>query len=130
MKTNIEIKDKVFDILNVSDITDSINGTLYNGKRPAGNDVDEDITIVALSVDSEFVQSATITVNFYAKDTMEGVPNYGRFKEIFPKIYDRLVNYSSTEYLKINIDSQLIEEAQVKGWSLLSIRTNCQVLKS
>lgn len=130
MKTNIDIKDKVFEALNVSDVTDTIEGTLYNGKRPATKEIDEDITIVPLPTDSEFVQSATINVNCYAKDIVEGVPDYSRLNIIFGKVESALYSYSSTEYFDIDIASQHIMDAEIKGWSFLNVRLNCKMLKS
>jgi len=130
MNTNIDIKDKVFEALNITDVTDTINGTLYNGKRPATNEMDEDITVIPLPADSEFVQSATINVNCYAEDVVEGVPDYGRLNTIFDKVEAAIVSYTSTDYFDIDIASQRIMDAEVKGWSYLHVRLNCKILKS
>lgn len=130
MKTNIDIKNKVFEILNVSEITDYINGTLYNGKRPVKNDVNEDIVLTKLPVDSEFVQTATINVNCYAKDIMEGVPNEERLNDIFKQVLNRLQNYTTTIYFDVDIASQDIMDSDFENWSFLNVRLNCKILKN
>lgn len=130
MNTNIVIKDKVFEALNVSDVTDFISGTLYNGKKPVKDERNEDIVLAPLPVNGEFVQTATINVNCFAKDIIEGVPDYDRLNDIFSKVITALNNYNSSIYFDIDVVSQQIFDAEESGWSYINARLNCKILKS
>lgn len=130
MRTNIDVKDKIFDALNVTSVKDFIAGTLYNGKRPAAQAVEEDITLPPLPIDDEYVQTATINVNCFVEDIAEGVPDYSRINEIFKVVETALLQYSSTEYFDIQIAAQMINDSEISGWSFLNIRLICQILKS
>lgn len=131
MNSNIDFKDKVYEILNISDITDYIDGTLYNGKRPAKTEPAEDIIIVPLPADSEYIiQSATININGFVEDVMEGVPDYTRINSIFSKITNRLDTYSMNTYFDIDIVNQSIMDSDFAGWSFLNIRINCKMLNT
>ncbi len=129
MKTNIQIKNHVYEALNVFDVTNFINGNLYNGGRPAKERLDEDIIVGALPVNSEFVQSATVNVNCFARDPNEDVPNFERLQEIFAVVKTALDDYSTTEYFDMSIASQEIMDAEAKGWSYLNLRIICKILK-
>lgn len=130
MNTNIDIKDRVFEALNVSDVTDYINGTLYNGKKPVKDERGEDIVLAPLPINSEFVQSATINVNCFTEDVIEGVPDYERLNDIFIKVLGALNSYTSSIYFDIDVVSQDVYDAEETGWSYINARLNCKILKS
>ncbi|MFW6145234.1 MAG: hypothetical protein ACOC4Y_00405 [bacterium] len=129
MNSNVRVQQLLFEGLNDPYITDFIGGTLYNGKRPARSEVGEDITLAPLPINDEFVQTATVNVNVFVKDQVEGVPDYGRADEIFQRIVERLDNYSINPYFETRIASSQLSDSEVKGYTLLNIRVICKILK-
>lgn len=69
MKTDIEIKDDIYDYLKDSRLTMAINGNLYKRLRPTNSTL-EDVVISVLANSNGQIQEAFVNVNIYVKDNL------------------------------------------------------------
>lgn len=69
MKTDIEIKDDIYDYLKDSSLTRTINGNLYKRLRPTNSTL-EDVVISVLANSNGQMQEAFVNVNIYVKDNL------------------------------------------------------------
>ena len=74
MKSDIEIKDDIFNHIKGSALERAVNGVLRKTRRPSGSDA-EDIIISILDNGSGDIQEAFVNVNIYVKDNMRDGQN-------------------------------------------------------
>ena len=67
MKTDIEIKDDIYELINGSELFFEVNGKLCKTLRPNGS-YNEDIVISVLANVNAQLQDAFVIVNVYVKD--------------------------------------------------------------
>lgn len=67
MKTDIDIKDDIFKLIQGSDLEKTVTGALRKTKRPNGSEK-EDIVISVLSNSNGQIQDAFVNVNIYIPD--------------------------------------------------------------
>jgi len=76
-----DANELLFKALNTDEVKSSINGKLYNDRRPI-NSLKEDIVVNTITITTVFKpQLATSNINIYVPD-VEGVKNSKRLKEI------------------------------------------------
>ena len=94
MKSDIEIKDAIYNIIKGSDLEKSITGKLSKTKRPANSDK-EDIVISMLDNGSGQIQEAFVNVNIYVSDNIrdgQAEENSIRLRELCRMSSDCLFN--------------------------------------
>ena len=69
MKTDIEIKDDLYNYLKDSALVSAISGGLYKRRRPVNSD-SEDIVISVLANQNGQIQEAFVNVNIYVADNL------------------------------------------------------------
>lgn len=69
MKTDIEIKDDIYDYLSGSSIASAVTGGLYKRVRPIDSN-SEDIVISVLANQNAQMQEAFVNVNIYVADNL------------------------------------------------------------
>jgi hypothetical protein len=108
MITGFQISERLFSILNVSAITNLLNGRIYPDRLPrdpAVNDL-RNIVIVPLVNMIDFVKQAVVNINVYCPDYDDGTPNATTFQAITDQIHLALESYSSlSDYFAIEIVS-------------------------
>lgn len=68
MKSDIQIKDDIYDLLKTSSLASSITGKICKrSKRPKGSEK-EDVVISVIANMNGQMQEATVNVNIYVKD--------------------------------------------------------------
>lgn len=81
MKSSFEIISAMYAALNVSSITDIIDGSIFKGDIPAGRQL-QDIQIAVLVNENTYLQTGFMNVNFYCKQIAEGKPNLIKLDEV------------------------------------------------
>lgn len=69
MRTDIEIKDAIYDYLKDSQLTRAVDGILCKRLRPVDSDY-EDIVISVLANQNGQIQEAFVNVNIYVRDNL------------------------------------------------------------
>ncbi len=78
MKTVLEAKQWIFELLTQSNIRSVISGNIYKDKRPSGSKK-EDIVINDISMDNSFLQDGVFNVNCYVpmlSVSLNGITQY------------------------------------------------------
>lgn len=70
MKSDIDIKDDVYKVIELSPLVGEVNGTLKKRKRSLGSDR-EDIVLSVVGNTNGQIQEAFVNVNVYVKDLLE-----------------------------------------------------------
>lgn len=123
MKTDIEIKDEIYEYLKGSELMERLDGVLKKTKRPAGSRK-EDVNISVLANQNGKIQEAIVYINIYIPDTDTGLQteeNSPRLREISRLSADLLevVKYSN---VRMNLESQHVYEAETGGEHVISHR--------
>lgn len=71
MKTDIEIKDDIYNLLKNSALTSAVSGGLYKRLRPINSEL-EDIVISVLANQNGQMQEAFVNINIYVADNLVG----------------------------------------------------------
>nr|DAQ59859.1 MAG TPA: hypothetical protein [Caudoviricetes sp.] len=94
MKSDIEIKDAIYNIIKGSTLEKVVTGKLSKTKRPANSDK-EDIVISMLDNSGGQVQEAFVNVNIYVADNIrdtQAEENTIRLRELCQMSYELLFN--------------------------------------
>lgn len=120
MLSDVEIIDKVYDILNISAITTVITGDVYKRERPVKSDK-EDVVINCLPTNNLDVQTAIVNVNIHVKnidvkqnDVVNNVTNHSRLR-ILNALVMPYLTYKSFGNYWIDIEQQTtFSETEIK----------------
>lgn len=107
MKSDIEIKDILYQIIKGSSLELAITGELYKNQRPTDSDK-EDIVISVLDGLVGQIQSSVINVNIYVRDVARGddmIENEPRIRELSRLAISTLEDVSGGEY-RFSIEKQ------------------------
>lgn len=116
MKTDIDIKDDIYNLLKKSALVKEVTGVLRRTKRP-DNSVKEDIIISVLANQNGQIQEAFVNVNIYVSDLFRD----NQYEENSPRL--RKLCKMSEELLKVGrgndyrftLDSQRVLEVSGKN---------------
>lgn len=116
MKTDIDIKDDIYNLLKKSALVKEVTGVLRKTKRP-DNSVKEDIIISVLANQNGQIQEAFVNVNIYVSDLFRD----NQYEENSPRL--RKLCKMSEELLKVGrgndyrftLDSQRVLEVSGKN---------------
>lgn len=92
MKSDIEIKDAIYNIIKGSELEKAVTGMLSKTKRPANSDI-EDIVVSMLDNGSGQMQEAFVNVNIYVPDYIrdgQAEENTIRLRELCKMSYELL----------------------------------------
>ena len=127
MKTDFDVLDRLFPILNVAAVTETLGGgKVYRRKRPATSTA-RDIVLVALSLSGDDnVQRGTFFVNCFAPNLANGQPDETTLRATVAAVVAALSGYSaSSEYFTIELISQSVfPDENSDQWSYASVRMN------
>ncbi len=121
-----EVGQKIFKILNVTDVTDLIDGEIYREKSTLNNDL-KNIVINTLPISDGYgvqMQEGIFFVNIFTLDLSNGIPDLESLKTISDAVVEELESFTdATENFSFEILSQDVMNDQVhKLLSYLSLR--------
>ena len=132
MITQLDIFDKFFEILNVTSLTNIIDGGIYKLKKPQNSEL-QDIVINSLPLKSDHfvgIQNGTININCYCKN-INGQPDTLTLKAISDQVLLLLEAYpQGTRFLNYDIeDMQTFQELQQNSMSFFNFKINIHLNK-
>lgn len=115
IKTDIEIKDDVYDYISRSKLKQIVSGKLSKTKRPA-NSNKEDIVISILDNGSGQYQEAFVNVNIYVKDlSRDNQPEeYSKRLRELCRVADEVLSVFHGETFRCTLDKQRVLEVNGK----------------
>lgn len=129
MKSDIDIKDDVYKIINHSPLEQAVTGVLKKTKRPH-NSKSEDIVISVLSNKTAQQQEAFVNVNIYVKD--DDVD--GQYEECSPRLrqlcqlaFDLFMNVRGYDF-RLSLDTQQVMEVDGTGEHLINNKLLYQII--
>lgn len=127
MKTPLYILQLFYKILNITELTDIIDGEIFTNKKPSNREL-QDIVINSLPLKSGYltnIQNGTVNINCYCKD-LNNRPDTLKLMEISDKTIEILEKYkqgiTELNFDIVNID--LITEYQQNTMSFVNIKLN------
>lgn len=115
MKTDIDIKDDVYEIIKGSALAKAVTGKLSKTKRPNKSNK-EDIVISVLANQNAEIQEAFVNVNIYVADTIldgQAEENTIRLRELC-KIASELFKVQRGDSYRLTLDAQRVMEVNGK----------------
>ena len=116
MKSDIEIKDDIYQIIKGSTLEKAVTGKLKKTRRPA-NSNKEDIVISILENGSGQVQEAFVNVNIYVSDDVrdgQAEENSSRLRQLC-KLATELLEVERGEDYRFTLDKQRVMEVNGKN---------------
>jgi hypothetical protein len=116
MKSDIEIKDDIYQIIKGSALEKAVTGKLKKTRRPA-NSNKEDIVISILENGSGQVQEAFVNVNIYVSDDVrdgQAEENSSRLRQLC-KLATELLEVQRREDYRFTLDKQRVMEVNGKN---------------
>ena len=116
MKSDIEIKDDIYQIIKGSTLEKAVTGKLKKTRRPA-NSNKEDIVISILENGSGQVQEAFVNVNIYVSDDVrdgQAEENSSRLRQLC-KLATELLEVQRGEVYRFTLDKQRVMEVNGKN---------------
>lgn len=128
MKSDIDIKDDVYKIINHSSLEEAVTGALKKTKRPH-NSKREDIVISVLSNKTAQQQEAFVNVNIYVKDDVDG-----QYEECSPRLrqlcqlaFDLFLNVRGHDF-RLSLDTQQVMDVEGTGEHLINNKLLYQII--
>ncbi len=131
MKTDIDIKDDMYGIINGSALSKAVSGKLSKTLRPAGSHK-EDIVISVLANNNAQLQEAFVNVNIYVKDnTRDGQSeeNSIRLRELCSLSRDLLERGYKDDF-RYELSSQRVVAVEGKGEHIINNKILYQQVNS
>ena len=116
MKSDIEIKDDIYQIIKGSALEKAVTGKVKKTRRPA-NSNKEDIVISILENGSGQVQEAFVNVNIYVSDDVrdgQAEENSSRLRQLC-KLATELLEVQRGEDYRFTLDKQRVMEVNGKN---------------
>ena len=116
MKSDIEIKDDIYQIIKGSTLEKAVTGMFKKTRRPA-NSNKEDIVISILENGSGQVQEAFVNVNIYVSDDVrdgQAEENSSRLRQLC-KLATELLEVQRGEDYRFTLDKQRVMEVNGKN---------------
>lgn len=127
MVSTYDVLGVVYKHLNVTAVKAAINGGVYNGPEPKG-DQKENITINVLNNPGGYVQDGFLNVNIHVTGLRDGRPNLGRFAAIraalTPYLDGVVVTGAKTVHLDIDADLGPFADQDNAGKHFHNVRIN------
>jgi hypothetical protein len=129
MKSDIDIKDDVYKIINHSQLEQAVTGVLKKTKRPH-NSKSEDIVISVLSNKTAQQQEAFVNVNIYVKDDdVDGQDEEcsPRLRQLCQLAFDLFLNVRGHDF-RLSLDTQQVMEVEGTGEHLINNKLLYQII--
>lgn len=129
MKSDIDIKDDVYKIINHSPLEQAVTGVLKKTKRPH-NSKNEDIVISVLSNNTAQQQEAFVNVNIYVKDDdVDGQDEEcsPRLRQLCQLAFDLFLNVRGHDF-RLSLDTQQVMEVDGTGEHLINNKLLYQII--
>ena len=129
MKSDIDIKDDVYKIINHSPLEQAVTGVLKKTKRPH-NSKNEDIVISVLSNNTAQQQEAFVNVNIYVKDDdVDGQDEEcsPRLRQLCQLALDLFLNVRGHDF-RLSLDTQQVMEIDGTGEHLINNKLLYQII--
>ncbi len=129
MKSDIDIKDDVYKIINHSPLEQAVTGVLKKTKRPH-NSRSEDIVISVLSNNTAQQQEAFVNVNIYVKDDdVDGQDEEcsPRLRQLCQLAFDLFLNVRGHDF-RLSLDTQQVMEVEGTGEHLINNKLLYQII--
>jgi hypothetical protein len=123
IRTDIDIKDLLYQWVNGSNLASEISGKVYKDKRPL-NSEKEDAIIAVIGRDARQIQEAIVNVNVYVADKRRGkeaIEDTIRLRTLCT-ICANLFEYSHFGDWICELDSQEVMEAGGIDWHIINNR--------
>lgn len=121
IKSDIDIKDDVFNFIKGSALVNEVSGKLRKTKRPADSD-EEDIVISVLENTSGQMQEAFVNVNIYVPDNIrdnQSEENTIRLRKLCKMSYE-LLEVGRGKGYRFTLDKQRVLEVNGKNEHLIN----------
>ena len=129
MKSDVDIKDDVYKIINHSPLEQAVTGVLKKTKRPH-NSKSEDIVISVLSNNTAQQQEAFVNVNIYVKDDdVDGQDEEcsPRLRQLCQLAFDLFLNVRGHDF-RLSLDTQQVMEVEGTGEHLINNKLLYQII--
>lgn len=129
MKSDIDIKDDIYKIINHSPLEQAVTGALKKTKRPH-NSKSEDIVISVLSNKTAQQQEAFVNVNIYVKDDdVDGQDEEcsPRLRQLCQLAFDLFLNVRGHDF-RLSLDTQQVMEVEGTGEHLINNKLLYQII--
>lgn len=116
MKSDIEIKDDIYEFIKGSALEKAISGKLKKTRRPANSNL-EDIVISILDNEAGQMQEAFVNVNIYVPDNLrdgQAEENSVRLRQLC-KLAAELLEVQRGEDYRFTLDKQRVMEVNGKS---------------
>ena len=122
MKSDIEIKDDIYEFIKGSALEKAISGKLKKTRRPANSNL-EDIVISILDNEAGQMQEAFVNVNIYVPDNMrdgQAEEKSIRLRELCRIAYN-LLEVGRGESYRFTLDKQRVFEVNGKSEHFINL---------
>lgn len=129
MKSDIDIKDDVYKIINHSPLEQAVTGVLKKTKRPH-NSKSEDIVISVLSNKTAQQQEAFVNVNIYVKDDNVDCQDEEcspRLRQLCQLAFDLFLNVRGHDF-RLSLNTQQVMEVEGTGEHLINNKLLYQII--
>ncbi len=96
MRSNYEVADVVWNLLNVDSVTTNITGSIYRFSKPI-NDNKQNIVINVLDNPADYIQDITVNVLLYCQELSTGTPDIVTLKNMREVVVSALKEEPSVE---------------------------------
>lgn len=128
MKSSIDILSNLYQLLNVTAVTDVISGDIYIGDIPDGNQL-ENISIQTLTNSNQYLQSGFINLNIYLKEIESGRANLAKFKQLINIIIPLVKDTQTDEvYFQIDDDKGIFKDQDRDSMYFYNLKLTFQTL--
>ena len=128
MKSNFDILNALYKILNVPEITSEINGRIYKANVPKTSQ-NEDIEINVLTNPNRYVQNGYANINLYCVEDSSGRANTKRLADISNKIVPLLKDTKKDGfYFQIENQGGVFKDQERDHIYFFNLKINYQTL--
>ncbi len=130
MKSSLDVLSALYQLLNVSAVTNEISGKVYIGDPDSKSQL-EDVTVNSLANRVEYLQQGILNLNIYAYQLKSGRANLARFQELVGLISPMVDDVAIGDYhFQINDDKGIFKDIDKDGMFFYNIRLDFQILKN
>ena len=128
MKTDFEVIDLVYTIINDSTVTDLIDGSIWKSKKPLGRKVKDIVINLSSNVlqDDQLIQIAYFNINTYCEKNKGGTFKKATLQPIITAILVLLAAYNQTGntyfFLEVTNPGSVFNDEIDKTMSFANIR--------
>lgn len=129
MRSDIEIKDLLFGIIDGSELQKAVSGKLYKDQRPANSGA-EDIVISVFDGLNGQIQNAIVNVDIYVQDSNrenEMIENTPRTRVLSKLAYELLEDYVTCDY-RLEIEKQQCLKVEGVDEHFINNKINLEIL--